>query len=411
MEDIDASSNAPRCLDLESWRKPTGQERSDYFKGLTGRRKRKSWRGSLSVRTQLTTLDMYCYLKARFGEPNGLQSLLRSDDSDNLFHWDFNLKVGDDDLYIGGMSREIHLMVAEPMTDDDWRTLILAIKGDFGRVGPLKSAVHSGLEKWAVFPNKFVAIAGLCADHHATILDVLADGDLFKFDGAAAARANPPPPEDPGQARTIPTTDPDLYGACLQLSLLTPIMAEAFVNMVILMLCRPEVRKDRRQYDAFIRDNIDRKIFDLFYKCEGFAAPVDMTGEIYKAFKRVMDKRNHAIHGNVDPVAEQVDLVYFEGKRPLYPTGGDHIGQFHASLAKHYRPEEAIADYEATYLMLLEIAEALKPDSRTSFWVVMNDAYPGFDMNRKKCGHLFPERIVGGFYNDKRFDDDLQVTW
>lgn len=402
---------APKCLDIQSWRRPSSQELAEYVEALMGDGP-KGMGSFLAVRTQLTTLDMYCYLKARFGEPNGLQSFVRSDDSDNLFHWDFNLKVGDDDLYIVGMSREIHILVSAPMRDEDWKALILAIKRDFGRIGPEKSAVQAKLEKWFVFPNKFVSIAELCADHHATIVDVLAAGDPFKLDTTAAIRAAPPPSQDDtDRVLSVPTTDPALYGACLQLSLLTPIMAEAFINMVVLMLCRPEVRSDRRQYEAFVRDHIDRKIFELFYKCEGFATPIDMTSETYKAFKRVMDKRNHAIHGNIDPVAEQVDLVFFDGKRPLYPSGGDHVGEFHASLAKLYRPEEAIADYEATQLMLLDIADALKPEAKTGFWMVMNDAFPGFDVNRKKCGHLFPDRIIGGQYNDQRFDDDLEVSW
>ena len=401
----------PKCLVVEAWRKATNEELREYLDRLSGKLPRREVVGDvLAVRSQISTLDMYCYLRARFGAPNGVQNFLRRDDSDNLFHWDFNLKVGDDDLYIVATSREIHLWVFEPMTDEDWKALILAVKADFGRVGRAKSAILAKLEKWAIFPNKYVSIAGLCADHHATISDILAGGDPFKFDAVSALRANPAP-EGEKRERTLDVGDPALFGACLQLTLLTPIMAEAFINMIILMYCRPEIRSDKRQHDAFVRDHIDRRIFDLFYKCEGLARPVDMTGDIYKAFKRVVDKRNHAIHGNVDPVAERIDTVYFDRRRPLYPEGGDHVGQFHASLARQYRPEEAIADYEATHLMLVEIASALKEEVQPLFWTVMNDAYPGFDPHRNKCGHLFPERIVSGHYQDQRYDDDLMVTW
>lgn len=405
-----AQAAKPKCLDVETWRKITREEHLAYIEALSDKAQRRKGGGILCVHRQISTLDMYCYLRARFGAPNGLQSFARRDDSDNLYHWDFNLKVGDEDLYIVGMSREVHLLVNEPMTDENWKALIIAIKADFVRVGRAKSAILGKLEKWSVSPNKFVSIAGLCADHHATIVDILAAGDPFRFDSVAALRANQDS-DDHSSPRTLATGDPALFGACLQLALLTPVMAEAFINMVILMHCRPEIRSDRRQYESFVRDNIDRKIFDLFYKCEGFARPVDMSGDVYRDFKRMVDKRNHAIHGNIDPTGERVDTVYFDRKVPLYAVGGDHIGQFQASLAKQYRPQDAVADYEATHLMLLEIAGALKPEVQPGFWAVMNDAYPGFDARRSKCGHLFPDHYVGGQFQGARYDDDLEVKW
>lgn len=43
------------------------------------------------VENQLSPADLYCYLHARFGPPNGFQNFLRKDDSDNLIHWDWTL--------------------------------------------------------------------------------------------------------------------------------------------------------------------------------------------------------------------------------------------------------------------------------------------------------------------------------
>ncbi|WP_156402295.1 hypothetical protein [Caulobacter sp. Root1472] len=402
----------PHCLDVPSWRKFTREEHLEYIAKLQARTPSTGpGGGALVVRHRLSTLDMYCYLRARFGTPNGIQNFLRRDDSDNLVHWDFNLRAGDADLYVMATSREVQFMIAEPMSDEDWKTLILAIKADFARVGPEKKAELDRLEKWTLFPNKYVAIAGLCADHHGTITDVLAAGDPFAFDGRAAVAAHSSDGTEPGTGRVIPSADAALYGACLQLALLTPIMAEAFINMVILVLCRPEVRSDKRRYDAFVREQIDLKIADLSYKCQGFAHPIDMKSDVAKAFKRVMDKRNNSIHGNIDPAREGIETVYFDGKRPLYPEGGDHIGKFKASLAKHYKPQDAVADYEATHMMLLEIAGALEPNLQDQLWMILGDSYPGFDERRQKVGKLFPDHYVGGYLQGLRYDDDLHVEW
>lgn len=34
---------------------------------------------------------------------------------------------------------------------------------------------------------------------------------------------------------------------------MTPALAEAFINMVVLILCKQEIRRNKRQLDEFIR--------------------------------------------------------------------------------------------------------------------------------------------------------------
>src|SRR5262249_26126539 len=148
-----------------------------------------------------------------------------------------------------------------------------------------------------------------------------------------------------------------LYASCVELSLITPILAEAFINMIILMLCKKEIRNNKRQFEAFIRSQIDTKVFDPPYKCDGFAKQIDQTSVSFKNFKRIMDKRNHEIHGNVDPESEQIETVYFEGKRPLFVEPGDHIGKFHESLERQHNPEAIIKDYEDMHAFLLDIID------------------------------------------------------
>jgi len=88
----------------------------------------------LTIRTHLRPVDVYSYLKARFGEPNGIRTFLRRDDSDNLVHWDFLLCPEDEIVYLSGASRETLIMVTEELSDEQWKVLINAIKADFARV-------------------------------------------------------------------------------------------------------------------------------------------------------------------------------------------------------------------------------------------------------------------------------------
>jgi len=97
--------------------------------------------------------------------------------------------------------------------------------------------------------------------------------------------------------------------------------------MLILILCKIEIKNNKRQFDAFIREHIDTKIFNLPYMCDGFKSMIDKDSPRYKNFKGVMYKRNTAIHGNVDPEREQIETVFFDKKTPLFKEPGDHIGK------------------------------------------------------------------------------------
>lgn len=232
--------NRLACMDVEAWRAFTKQEMRDHHAKIL-RSGEGPFKSFLIVRQHLSPVDVYTYLKARFGEPNGFQNFLRKDDSDNWIHWDFNLKAADEDVYISGTYREIHLMLSEKMADDNWRDLILKIKSDYERVAKEKSEVLKSLEKWVIFPNKFVSIATVCEDLHKEITSCIKKLSPYKYPGH-------PSIDNKQQIKAVKQfvrLSSTLYRNCLELSLLTPVLAEAFINMAILILCKKEIRENR----------------------------------------------------------------------------------------------------------------------------------------------------------------------
>ena len=409
------SAAEPSSIQVQSWRAYTVEEFRAYLKGMQAKReprKRRKKRGGrpniLVVRDKISTVDMYCYLKARFGEPNGFQTILAKDDSDNWIHWDYNLKAENADIHISGMSRETHIMTSEDLSDEQWRDLVINIKADFARVGKDKSTVLKSLERWAVFQNKFVEIANACADKHALIADFLANKPGY-FSLKPISKRHAASWVKEMSARNKLRSD--MAQACLELSLLTPVMAEAFINMTILMLCKPEIRDNKRQFDAFIRSQIDAKVFDLPYKCTGFVSSIAPKSTAFVNFKRIMDKRNHEIHGNIDPERERVEVVYFDNKRPLFIETGDHIENFIESIERQAQPDVVARDYESTHEFLASIVSCLERDLQPDFWRIMDDTHPGYDAKRKKAGALFPGHVFTGTFEGLRYDGDLAVSW
>jgi hypothetical protein len=359
----------------------------------------------LVVRALLRPADVYTYLVARFGRPNGFQNMLRKDDSDNWIHWDFNLKSGDTDVYLAGASREVHIFVTEDLSDHDWVNLIGAIKKDFGRVGPQKSAVLKTLEKYVVFQNKYVALAGICADLHASILDAAPRERLLN--PATAAKENPDAFQEAAQRTSARANT--IYASSLQLRLLTPIVAEAFINMVILMFCKDAVRDDEDAYQSFLRAKIPQRLEALSANCAGFDRSIDTTTDAYKIFMRVIDKRNFALHGNVDPIREQIEVVYFEGRRPLFNEPGHNVEKFFDHLEAVSEPLNVVAEYEGMHDFLIEIRDCMDARTRHFFDQVISDAYPGWEVHKRRVTRILPDTVITGSAHGMRYDDELDV--
>jgi len=60
----------PACLDVQEWRASTREEIVEFVRN-SGKSGRKS-RHLLAVRQHLRPVDVYSYLRARFGTPNGI---------------------------------------------------------------------------------------------------------------------------------------------------------------------------------------------------------------------------------------------------------------------------------------------------------------------------------------------------
>lgn len=118
----------PAALDIAAWRVPSRNEVLEWCDQLQRNLNRdddhavKERPSVLIVQKHLTQIDVFCYLKARFGESNGFQNFLRGDDSDNIIHWEYHLKSGNVDIHISAADRSLHFIVSEtPLTDENWR--------------------------------------------------------------------------------------------------------------------------------------------------------------------------------------------------------------------------------------------------------------------------------------------------
>lgn len=394
-------------LDPQTWRTFSKAEMLAYLKkirlGQDG--KKVNARSNLILQKTVSPFDAYTYLHARFGEPNGLQTFLAKDDSDNLFHWDYHLKAGTMDLLFVGATEEVHVWFDAEFNDAHCIQFINNLRADFGRVSREKGQFASTLEKWNVFPNQYLAIANRCAELYETITSALPkiqnkilDDNLYTQNLSTERKRK-------SHSRLMSA----ITSAPTELSVLIPVMFESFVGLIVAGLIRPEVKRDEELFVTFVRSPLNQKLTSLADKCRGFERPIEQNNPLFGRYWSVVNKRNDILHGNIDPVRHALEVVYFHGKRPLYKQGGDRIRRHWVRLIDQYRPQEVIEDYNAMHEFIIEILDHLEPAYRRSLWLVMKDTRPGWDNKRKIFGRLFPDLIVSSFFDDLRYDWQLPI--
>ncbi len=360
---------------------------------------------NLAIRTHLKPIDLYSYLKARFGQPNGTNTLLFPQDSSNLIHWDYFIKAGDSDVLIHGLTREVHIYVKEDISDAEWHAFLKSMKNEFSIFGKEKSITAKEFQKWHIFQNKYAALADICADLHSDIKEEISrEFSVNPIPGGGIL-------EEEVKNRLEPAANRAnlIYGKCTQLRLLMPILAESYINLTVMILSTPRNRGDQNFWKRYRETSFHEKLKKLHTFCSGFVGPLDVKTDACKEFMRIRSGRNDDLHGNHMPETNFVERVYFDNNIPLYEAPGDVIQMFWKSMERLINPSQAIKDYEATLMFLIEIKNALKEHLHPHFDLMINEAYPGYDMHRKILGKLFPEHIPYFMMQGARFDDELSA--
>lgn len=377
---------------------------SQRAKSEKKRRRAKRGRGStLVLQESVSPFDVYTYLHARFGEPNGLQTLLARDDSDNLFHWDFYLKAGGANLQFVGATEEVHVHFDFAVSDKDCRAFIAALRTDFARVGQEKGRFAGTLEKWNIFPNQFLAIASRCADLYEEITTALPLIERKFLAEKLTTQALTAEKRSKSHAMLMSA----ITTAPTELSVLMPVLFESFIGLIVAVMVKPDIRRDAEAFGTFVRSPLNQKLTGLAERCWGFARPLVQVDPVFGRYWTVVNRRNDIIHGNVDPVRDSLEVVYFHGKRPIYKTGGDRIRQHWKRLIDRYRPQEVVDGYLATHVFILDILDHMTADGRRTIEMIMEDTQPGWDNRRKKPGRLFPDHVATTVFEGMRYDWQL----
>ena len=271
-----------------------------------------------TFKNEVRPSDIYCYLRARFGLPNGIQSvILRRNDSDNLIHWDWFLKSSDGVyMTIQGLSFRTEVWLSGlKLKDSEKSNFISQLKAEFDNHGADMGKVRQALEHWIEFVNPYQrlrrAVLQLNDELLSLELDVLRKPIPDLVDAASATQVELEWKKQTAlHARAL--------GLCFGIRSMLPVMAEAFVNLLLYVLMKPDLKKDERLKENSMRQPIDVRIKSLSHNCVGFKEHIDYSVEACARYHTIVNARNDLLHGNVVIDKLRFNELYFEKKVPVF---------------------------------------------------------------------------------------------
>lgn len=346
------------------------------------------------LRNEIKPIDLYCYLHAKYGAPNGIQNFLRNDDSDNLIHWEWTLANDDGLLTIQehNFRTEVHRFrtMGSGLGLGDF---VEQIKRDFSNYGKEIKAVRVQLEKWTHFVNPYQRIRSVLDQHMKTLDDLDLDLD----------RDRKPHPTTTDEVQAFADSWEPLarkytqaLGLAFGVRAMLPVLAESFVNFLIFVLARPEIRSNKRLLQEALRRPIDVRVQTLHLNCKGFDKPVDYEHATCKSFHTLMNERNDTLHGNIDLDRLSFEEIYFNGRVPIFTSYGSFWDKTIGLEARTVRLTEIQSDMAAVNEFIEYVLSLLGEKYKKTVNYMLRSPQLGFDKKREIVGVLLPMHMVDG---------------
>lgn len=373
---------------IDNWSLPTHEELSAYISKLTqpdrppANKTGRHW----SCTEIINPLEMYTYLKARFGEANGLAMIVKErDTADNLIQWDYHLIYGNHALLFTGFNYHFDILISNisDRSDDDKQVFLKSIRKDFQKYEAKIAAVKEKLEKWKLFINPFYHLSVMVDENYELLKNVEITKPLSRRPQDLNIEQMKNSTKNVHLAFSIGTT----------LKLTIPIWIESFINLVIFMSAKKELKNDPSQFQSFNRLPIFEKIKKLDQNCDGFL--VGFKDEELNQLSKIFHNRNRILHGGIDPSSGSNQNIYFDNRYiPLYDcyTYPPHLLQ--GVLLDEVNLDtiqKEITIGENFFTLLVS-----KLTNQTAYELIelMNENIPAWDDRQKRLGRILPAQFI-----------------
>ena len=351
-----------------------------------------------TLENEVKPVDLYCYFFSRFGSPNGMQNIFRGDHSENMVHWNWTFKYGTGlvDFNFTNFRTYVWFLGDFEIDDLEKTSFIDLIKADFKSYGKEISQCRNGLEQWTEFVNPYQrlekSIDTLISELEALkISEIEQPIEFFAVEGQQSQ-----------QELTAIWNDCSVrmskaFGICFGIRSMLPVLAEAFINLILCVYMRPEIKADARLRDSCFKKHIDIRIRGLHIDCYGFKQPIDYANPICGKFHSLINERNDLLHGNIAINKLKFNELYFSGTTPIFK---EYRSMWHRAfnVQREAVGLDAVLEERETVNNFIEyVLSCLDDNIRSNAEHMMLSMELGYLQKEDRVGILF-----NGYLNDFR---------
>jgi hypothetical protein len=345
---------------------------------------------------KIKQIDLYCLLKIKFGNPNGIQSFLRGNHSGNFIEWQYSITNGTIYIDINASTRFTEFMLYSDKNIIDEKKINKVEVNNLFANEIIKyqkeiKETKNNLEYWNIFINAYKRL-------NNTI--------NYYIDEYRKIKLKEPKPI---RSFTVSKRQAEIYNYQLKkfidntnkkknfafaIRVLTPVAAESLVNLLIYTLAKEEIKNDKRLLDSILRSQIDVRVKTLHLNCNGLNGPYNQDDDRLKNFLRLIDKRNDLLHGNVLPEKNTFDNIYFDGTIPIteYPT--DLSVEFSKQNLFMLEEEKVEKDYNTLIEFKEYLLSNIKNEIHDQVEHIIDLSQLGWNKRTNRIGVLFDDVIM-----------------
>lgn len=385
--------NIKKILDLENWEIASLDYISQSLKKQKKNENIQSWN---NFNKELSPFSLYKLLKAKFGVPNGMSMLFKRESTENLIHWHYTLLSHKSEIHFLGKSSGVEILLKlEPainFDDSNWDLLINSIKSSYANYGSEMKKVQKEFQKYTLFINPFTRLK----DSLSKLIS-----ELRTLDTKEIKRINKHKVTDDELTEYYKQYNKWINNVERSVSLgttirmLSPVLAESFINTLLFVFAKKEFKNDKRLYDNLIRQNIDIRVKTLHLNCNGFKKPINGEEKEFKDFQTLMNNRNDFLHGNIDPTKLMFEDVYFDMEYiPLFNEDEGIITKTMKNYLQNVEAGKAYKDYITAEKFIDFVLDHLGEEHRKYLKHLLMTRMPGYNHKTKDIGILFPAELV-----------------
>lgn len=338
----------------------------------------------------ISPYSLFLYFYSRFGKPNGLLSLFRTEDSDNLFHWDYTFCVDEYVINIMCATYKIEVDISKDIVSNKEECinfLSSCIKDLKNYKNKIKES-KKNIENWEMIINPFFRMQKQIN---------------FLIEEINELNKELPKEYKHSHIDTVLNTKPldqwinivdRISEKVFSLRCLTPVYIETFINFIIEILCKKEIKNDDNLYQNVIRENINERIKSLHENCNGFTNTINRDNDIFKKTYTIFNQRNDLLHGNFIVKQLKYGDVHFLKNMPLFK----HIPSVQAEIKTiaelNGKIENVYQNVDDAQMFMRYILLDLEDNIRLEVKGLLESSKLGWNKETNRFGILFQNNYV-----------------